>query len=123
MKSYFNTNREEGEVLKKSKEKALNQQEKLLKIFQMFPDRHFTPYQMIETYFEVFGERILTSSVHRAKSNLTDAGYLKKTADMRVERHGKNNHTWILNVEKDEPEPDSNINTIKVGDGVGIRSV
>lgn len=90
-KSYFNTNNECNPTLQDSKERALRQQNRILSYFQSFPNDTFTPE---EVWKNVFNEKILLTSVRRAMTNLTDAGKIKKTDEMRDGSYGHKCHTW-----------------------------
>ncbi len=89
---YYNTNREEGEVLAASIDKAQRQQARVLAFFQAHPERNFT-----RDYINLM---VLPgapyTSVQRCLSNLTQEGKLRKTRHMVIGPWGKKVHTWVL---------------------------
>ena len=96
-KSYYNTNREKGEELETSKERALRQQNRILSFFLSFPDSSFSPEEVWKTIY--FDETPITS-IRRAITNLTDAGKLIKTQEMKVSSYGKKCHSWKAVIRK-----------------------
>jgi hypothetical protein len=96
-RDYYNTNRESGELLRLSREYALSQQELILYYFRRHgTGERYSPDQIREM---VFDNSIPLTSVRRAMTNLTDAGYLEKTLIMRQGSYGKQVHTWTLSDE------------------------
>lgn len=94
--SYYNTNKESGKTLITSKTKANKQELKVLKFFQSNNrDEKFSPEDILAQVD--FGRAIPITSVRRAMTNLTYAGYLKKTAFMKKGTFGKQIHTWQIN--------------------------
>jgi hypothetical protein len=91
MKSYFNTNAENGGALSVSKERAIRQQNRILSFFMSFPGQNFTPE---EIHKALYGDNTPLTSVRRAITNLTQAGKLVKTDDMKVSSFGKKTHSW-----------------------------
>jgi Fe2+ or Zn2+ uptake regulation protein len=94
--SYYNTNKESGKTLINSKTKASKQELKVLKFFEARRDSEtFSPEDVLN---EVdFGRSIPITSVRRAITNLTNAGYLKKTSITKKGKFGKQIHTWQIN--------------------------
>lgn len=90
----------EGEELKEAKQRAVTQQGQILQLFKREPDRWFTPFDIQD----ITGEDrtmpdlryMLITSIRRAITNLTNAGYLiKGTKEMQVrEQWGVNNNKW-----------------------------
>ena len=91
MKTYFNTNAEHGMTLSESKEHALRQQNRILSYFQSFPNENFTPE---EVWKALYNDNTPLTSVRRAITNLTQAGKLIKTGNMKVSSFGKRCHCW-----------------------------
>ena len=72
------------------------QAKKVLEFFQANPDEAFTP-------FEVKRHALRTkpiTSVRRAITDLTTAGYLEKTGDRKMGEYGQPNWTWKLRQDK-----------------------
>lgn len=96
--SFYNTNKESGLTLEKSKKKALSQEQRILTFFEteayIHPDRRscFTP-ENIRTILEPMPP---LTSIRRALTNLTIEGFLEKTDTMAVGQYGKMIHTWRL---------------------------
>jgi Fe2+ or Zn2+ uptake regulation protein len=92
MRDYFNTNRETGETLQRSRNNAQTQQEQILD-FYIQNDHPFSPDEIREN---VFNNSCPLTSVRRAITNLTDAGELEKTGIMQIGTFGKQVNTWKL---------------------------
>lgn len=100
---FHNTIPIEGEELKEAKYKAVTQQDLVLLIFKRDPLTWFTPYDIQEfcgndrSLPEL--RYMLITSIRRAITNLTNAGYLiKGTKDIQVrEQWGMNNNRWKYN--------------------------
>lgn len=94
--SYYNTNKESGKALITSNTKANKQELKVLKFFQSNNrDEKFSSEDILSQVD--FGRAVPITSVRRAITNLTHAGYLKKTAFMKKGSFGKQIHTWQIN--------------------------
>ena len=91
MKDYFNTNNESGEDLSSSRGKAMSQQDFILDSIRSHPTRTFSPHDL-----EWLCPDSPITSIRRAISNLTEAGYLEKTDKMVMGPYGKKVHTWRL---------------------------
>jgi len=91
MKDYYNTNKEYGEELDTSKERALRQQNRILSYFQTFPTESFSPQ---DVWAALYDNKTPITSVRRAITNLTAAGKLRKTDTMKTSSYGKRCHTW-----------------------------
>lgn len=92
MKDYYNTNKERGGTLNKSRARAMTQQERIMAYYNDFPGYYCTPDELKRMV--LFGAPI--TSVRRALTNLTDAGLLVKSNHMKMGEHGKMVHTWRL---------------------------
>lgn len=94
--SYYNTNKESGKTLINSNTKASKQELKVLKFFEARENsERFSPEDILD---EVdFGRSVPITSVRRAITNLTNAGYLKKTSITKQGKFGKQIHTWQIN--------------------------
>lgn len=94
--SYYNTNKESGKTLITSKTKANKQELKVLRFFEANNSHErFSPEDILEKVD--FGRPIPITSVRRAMTNLTKAGYLRKTPFMQKGQFGKQIHTWQIN--------------------------
>ena len=91
MANYYNTNNEDRTLLSESRERALKQQAKIKDFFYANSDKSFTPEEVWKELFDI--DTPLTS-VRRAITNLTSAGGLIKTPEMRFGSYGKKVHTW-----------------------------
>lgn len=95
MSSYYNTNKESGETIKKSQRKAKSQEERILAYFIERPMVRMTPDAVKD---KVLPEALITS-VKRALSNLSSDKWdyaLIKTNEMIKGPNGKDVHTWGL---------------------------
>lgn len=88
---YYNTNSEYGRELSDSRERALRQQNRILSYFLSFPNDTFTPE---EVHKALFSSYVPLTSVRRAITNLTAAGKLMKTENMKISQYGKKCHAW-----------------------------
>ena len=97
---FVNTVAEEGEQLTKSKKKAITQQDKILAFFRKNSPMAFTPNDVRIAVFTAndFDKVTPLTSVRRGITQLTNAGYLIKTDDMRRGIYGKLNYTWKYNI-------------------------
>lgn len=92
---YYNTNKESGKTLKRSRKKATNQEQMILAIFKENPRAKFTPETVLKKLQAVHLNYPITS-IRRAMSNLKDDGYLEKTNDKAKGDWGKKVHLWKL---------------------------
>ena len=92
---YYNTNKEAGKTLRKSKKKAFNQGKMILAIFQQNPKSKFTPEVILQKLQAVHLNYPITS-IRRAMSDLKEEGYLIKTDDKAKGDWGKNVHLWKI---------------------------
>lgn len=72
------------------------QEAAVFKLFVTNPCSLFTPFEVHRRT----GLRCPITSVRRAITDLTTAGYLKKTGTMKPGEYGKPNHTWKLSIDK-----------------------
>jgi hypothetical protein len=93
MKDYYDTNKESGNVLSKSRSQARTQQHKIMDFFRAHPYDLFAPHEIND---KVFLWDIPLTSVRRAMTNLADDGKLKKTNYMKRGIYNKKVHTWRL---------------------------
>jgi len=91
MKTFYNTNAETGDQLRRSCIAAMSKQKQILSYFKARPGRYYTPAEIQR----VFPQMLLTS-IRRAISNMTDAGYLQKTEMRSPGAFGKMNFNWRL---------------------------
>lgn len=91
--SYYNTTDLEGERLQKRIEQAESQEEMISELFEMHPDKKFTPYDVWKI---VFSKNVPITSVRRAMTNLTDEEVLVKTGEQREGPYGQPNYCWQL---------------------------
>ena len=93
---YHNTTDLEGAELKDSQVKAETQTEKVLWVFECFPGRVMTPFEVMhDGQFDC-----PITSIRRAISDLTKEGKLVKTESKREGDYGKPNYMWTLNIQK-----------------------
>ena len=92
---YYNTNKESGKTLKRSRKKANSQEQMILALFKQNPRAKFTPESVLKKLQSVHQNYPITS-IRRAMSNLKDDGYLIKTDDKAKGDWGKNVHLWKL---------------------------
>lgn len=76
---YHNTTAKKGDDLNAAQVKASKQTEIILQLFRQHPHTSFTPWDV----YNHLGQQMMITSVRRAITTLTDAGYLEKTADRR----------------------------------------
>ena len=88
---FYNTINESGKELKESRFKARTQQDEVLALFQVH--KRLTPFEVV-----MLGgfDPMQITSVRRAITNLTSAGRLIKTDQIKAERLGKKNHVWAI---------------------------
>lgn len=91
---YYNTTHKTGDDLKVVTEKAIGLQKKIEAYFKLFPDKEFTPPQIMENLHITAP----LTSVRRAISNLTTDGILIKTSNLKMGIYGQSNYTWKLAV-------------------------
>jgi len=94
---YYNTNNESGLDLRESWYSNANQDELVLKLFQIHAPRTFTPDE-IEEICNRCNRRWPITSIRRAISTLTKHGNLTKTSELREGKYGKKTHAWKYNI-------------------------
>ena len=87
--SYHNTNGEVSPVLERSEAKAQTQEDRILALYRT--GEQLTPDQV---HARLFDYRTPLTSVRRAITNLTSAGYLEKTDRQREGMYGKQVFVW-----------------------------
>ena len=93
--TYYNTNKETGEVLEKSREKAKSQEERILAFIEK--ETRINTYKPLTAPHWIANKfNIPITSARRALTNLTKAGKLEKTDVMVIGPYGKAVHTWRL---------------------------
>lgn len=92
---YHNTNKESGNTLVKSKIKTDTQESRILRIFNLVPDRPMGPNMVMKMYNNYY-PAIPPTSTRRAMTNLTVKGKLVKTDFMEIGGYGKKEHRWKL---------------------------
>jgi len=91
---YWNTTATSGEQLQDSIKKAQKQQDIVKDFFKENQILAFTPSEVLQ---RCFNELTPLTSVRRAISNLTAAGYLLKTPQTKLGLYGKPCHLWTWN--------------------------
>lgn len=89
MKTYHNTTDVTGTTLEGFTDKAKNQDEKLLFLFEYH--KRLTP-KLIEVYTDW-----PRSSIARSLNTLTKKGLIEKTADKMTSKYKRPEHIWKLN--------------------------
>ena len=74
---------------------AGSQEELILAFFEDNPQLYLTPDEVLKEVFYSYEERPLTS-IRRAMTNLTKAGYLEKTPVYAMGPYLRKVHTWRL---------------------------
>jgi hypothetical protein len=77
--TYYNTNDEEGDDLKRSRRNAGRQDVEILSLFKEHPGEGFATFQLQELLLLSLGRDYPVTSVQRSVTNLTKAGALIKT--------------------------------------------
>lgn len=94
--NYYNTTQESGQTLLMFTELNKVSSMEVLSIFETYSDKSFTPYEI----GDLMKGRMLQSSIKRAITDLTALGYLVKTGEKVIERYGRSNYKWKLNLNK-----------------------
>ena len=89
---FFNTTNETNPDLTEYRQKALNQDERVLELFRARIQASYTPSEVLSAAFD----RTPITSVRRSMSNLTDEGRLVKTDGKREGIYGRPEHVWVL---------------------------
>ena len=96
--SFHNTTDLSGGELGASEAKAVKQEDIVIDFFRRYPDKEFTPWEVLESCPHMKHTPI--TSVRRAMTNLTKDGLLVKTQNKRVGTYGAKSYTWRLFVKK-----------------------
>lgn len=98
MSGYYNTNHEAGDTLLESRGRVSRQEDLVLTVFWLHPERNFAPHEIQEILADprIAGRHYPLTSIRRAITNLTETGRLVKTEKMRWGTFGKKVHTWKL---------------------------
>lgn len=86
----------EGKELRKREKKAKSMEEHMLNHFKDHPYTSFTPHQL----WLLCGQQYPLTSIRRAMTNLTKAGHLVITGEMRPGLYGAPNNCWIFSRNK-----------------------
>lgn len=89
---YHNTTDLHGKELDKAQTRASKQTEVILKVFQDHPHTSFSPW---DVYYHL-GQQYMITSVRRAITTLTDAGYLVKGERKRSGPANEWGYVWKL---------------------------
>jgi len=93
MNKYYNTTNEKGSDLRKNISKANYQNTRVMELFQdESSDSGYSPSQVMHLALP----NAPITSVRRAMSDLTEAGYLTKTQDKRYGIYGRLEYIWKL---------------------------
>jgi hypothetical protein len=92
------------EELKALRERAKIQKDIVLVLFNQYPDRNFTPFEMFQMIKDAGGCAILTS-IRRSITDLTKEGRLIKCdySESRAGEYGTLNRVWKFNKEYTPP--------------------
>ena len=90
---YHNTTGLKGKELIKRQLKAGSQNDAILKFFNRYPCRDFTPY---EVWKAMNLPCTPITSIRRALSDLTKLEYLVRTDEKRLGQYGELTHCWKL---------------------------
>ena len=92
---YYNTTKEVGAVLHMLKLKTLTQEEKILSIFMLYPNKPLSPDD-IQTFLKENGQMFgPITSIRRAITNLTKRNLLIKTNEKKIGSYGRYNYCWV----------------------------
>lgn len=97
--SFYNTTGEIGEKLKEFESKCKGQELIVLKFFQ---EKKYTLFSPVDVLDNCFSENTPITSVRRAITNLTKAGFLIKTDKKVKGMYGKDNYLWKFNAESEQ---------------------
>ncbi len=90
--AYYNTNKEQGEVLHKSIKKAATQEVNVLDLFT----RHPSSYFCADDVLALLDLNCPITSVRRCLTNLSKQGKLVKTDKLKEGKYGKMTHCYKL---------------------------
>lgn len=89
---YYNTNKETGDTLAKSRDKTQRQEDRILSYFKRGTQDLIAPHDLEF----LFDSKVPITSPRRALNNLVKEGKLLKTDHMVMGTYGKMVHTWQL---------------------------
>jgi hypothetical protein len=95
---FYNTIGATGTELKKFQRQTETQEEKILALFENYPNEEFTKHE-VKTHLVNLGkihERTPASSISRALTDLMNEGKVMKLDKMRMGEFDKPNHLWKL---------------------------
>ncbi len=90
--THHNTTHETKPVLGDLRQRAADQQDAILAVFRRWPDRSLTPDDIAANV----NDRWPITSIRRAITNLTTAGYLIKTDRKKTGHYGRPCYCWRL---------------------------
>lgn len=93
METFYNTTELKGKLFNKAFNKAKYQDDIIMEMFLLNPDKLFTP---LEVHRTLFGSETPITSVRRSITNLEKDGKLEKTSTQKQETFGRPNFTWKL---------------------------
>jgi len=94
--SFHNTIGATGRQLSMLNTNCRSQEEYILKFFQSYPDRLFTPFE-VQKALDMYW--VPLTSIRRAITNLTYQDKLEKTKEMKPGYYKLPNHTWRLKIQ------------------------
>ena len=95
--TYYNTNKEAGDTLRASQEKARGQEQRVLEFFQSRPYAWYSREE-IERKLD-----LMVTSAQRSLTNLTHKRKLEKSKDTIFTSHyGKRVHGWRLRTDEQQ---------------------
>ena len=97
---FYNTIGATGAELKKFQRQTETQEEKILALFENYPNMEFTKHE-VKTHLVNMGkihERTPGSSISRALTDLMNDGKVLKLDKMRMGEFDKPNHLWKLKI-------------------------
>jgi len=89
---FYNTIKQTGQLLLNYRERAANQNDIVLYVFQI-QQQPLTPFE-VQNELEKKGYHWPITSIRRAITSLTDDGKLRKLEILKNEMYGKPNHQW-----------------------------
>ena len=95
---YYNTTNQGGKQLKLNWDKAINQKQKVLGVFQAMPTASYCADDVLSAlkHLEAIDPNTPITSIRRAISDLTKDGYLVKTDRKVMGNWGRLTYTWRL---------------------------
>lgn len=91
--AFHNTTEIEGEELKQAQKIASGQDQEVLRIYRNL--RQPMSAEVVHSMYSIGKKRnVPLTSIRRAISNLTKAGYLEKTDETETSQYGRTVHKW-----------------------------